>query len=122
MKKVLLISGIVVLVIILIGGIFIYANKSKLSGFVVEKSFGTMESMILMNLSQSIPRDSVRTVFNKAVDKVKMGKVNEIELQRVISTFQTSFSDKKLDSLEALNLFEGIKQLAGSGQRSKNMK
>jgi hypothetical protein len=111
-KKILLTAGITVLAIILIGGILIFANKKQLTNLAIEKSFGVMENIVLGNLPQSIRQDSAKTIFTKAVVKIKKGEANQAELQQVVLNFQTSFGDNKLDSLEALHLLKGINQLA----------
>ncbi|MFQ5636596.1 MAG: hypothetical protein ACE5IR_01210 [bacterium] len=114
MKKFLLITVIVIVAVILIGGILIYVNKDKLTSFAVEKSVGAIEEMVMPNLPASVSQDSAKAIFSNAVDKLKTGEVKPPELQKVVSLFQSSMSDNKLDSLEVVNLLDGVNQLGGS--------
>ncbi len=79
------------LTLILIGGIFLYLNKEKLSGLAIEKSVEIIERMVLQNLPQSISQESVNAVFSKAVNRIKKGEVNQPKLQQFLLTFQTQF-------------------------------
>ncbi len=79
----------------------------------IEKSVEIIERMVLENLPQSISQESVNAVFSKAVNRIKKGEVNQPQLQQFLLTFQSSFTDKMLDSLEVLDLLERIDQLGG---------
>lgn len=111
MKKIMVIAAILIIAVIVIISIFIFTNRSKIASVPIERGFGAVERMALMNRPQSISQDSVRTVFTNTVNRIKTGEVNQLELKKVLSNLRVSLSDNKLDSLEVINLLNEMNQL-----------
>ena len=111
MKKFLIIAGTVVLIIIIAGGIFIYANRDKLANIAVEQGLSAMETTVLRELPQSVSPDSVRLLFNRAKINISTGKADKQVLQDILKNFQDGLSDKMLDSLEVATILAGVRQL-----------
>jgi len=107
MKK----AGVVFLVIILIVviiGLLICINADKLANLAVEKSFGAMEKAVVEKLPASIPADSVRAAFNKALLRVKAGEVDKTAFRGFAQTVQSAFTDQQLDSVEIVAILKGL--------------
>ncbi len=114
MKKFLITVGIVVAVIIVVGAVLIYANRGKITNFVFQKTFETMESAVMKDLPASVPQDSVHTLFSNVRSKIKTGEVDKQKFQRLIFTFQNDLKDKKLDSLEVVGIIDSLKRMESS--------
>lgn len=113
MKKVLLTVLGVFVVLIIVGVVWIYMNKEKLTNFAVEKGFSAMETAVLDNSPSDIPADEVKKVFEETVAKIKSGDFDKDKMKEIATTFQTSFQDQKLDSAEVVLIMKELKDFVG---------
>ena len=111
MKKFLITAGVIIGTIIVIGGILIYTNRGKIANFVFQKTFETMETVVIKDLPRSVPQDSVLTLFSNVRNKAKIGTVDKQKFQRLIFTFQADIKDKNLDSLEVVGIIDSLKKM-----------
>ncbi len=109
MKKVLLTILGVFVVLIIVGVVWIYMNKEKITNFAVEKGFTAMESAVLQNSPSNISEDEVKKVFEETVAKIKSGDFDKEKMKTIATTFQTSFQDQKLDSTEVVLIIKELK-------------
>jgi hypothetical protein len=109
MKKVLLTVLGVFIVLIIVGVVWIYMNKEKLTNMAVEKGFSAMETAVLQNSPSDIPADEVKKIFEETVAKIKSGEFDKEKMQAIATTFQTSFNDQKLDSAEVVLIIKELK-------------
>ena len=111
MKKFLIIAAIVVVVVIIVF-IIIFATKGKqLVNVAIDKGFSTMESVMLANRPASVPEDSIRTVIDSTIVKIKMGEVDPTTMRAIMMKFKGYMDDKKLDSLEVMSMLEEMNAL-----------
>jgi len=112
MKKFLIIAGIVILVIIIGGGIYVYINKDNLANMAMEQGMKAIEQVTLDNLTDNYQKEDVKTIISDAKVKLKEKGFSSPELQSLMLTFQKSFEDKQLDSLEVKTLVDKFKEIA----------
>ena len=108
MKKFLLILGII-LVILIIAGI-IYCPK--IVDYAIEKGFDAMENSVIANLPDSSSKAEAKIIFDKTLTKIKEGEIEKQRLQGLMTTFQSSFEDQKLDSTEVREIMNELKMLS----------
>ena len=111
MKRILVGLGIVFLVIIAAGTLFVVTNHDKLVNMVVEKSFGTMERAILDHLPESVSSSDVKDLFLQVKQKIKAGKVNSDSLRAIVLTFQNSIRDQSIDQEETKRILDRLKEV-----------
>jgi len=102
---------IIIAVVILIGLGLLWINKDKIIKFAVKKGVEVMEDAVVSNLPVSVPEDSVRVLFQKAMDKIKTSEISADELRKILTTFQSGMQDKNLDSLEVTNILKDLKKI-----------
>ncbi|MBD3377359.1 hypothetical protein GF406_20190 [candidate division KSB1 bacterium] len=112
MKKVLLIVLIVILVLIIAGGIFICSQKDKLASFALGKTMDMVEGQLVTSLPDSVSSDSVRVVLDRVKTKLQDNELSEAQLQTFGNQLQAAFSDQKIDSLEARQLYDQLKKMS----------
>ena len=112
MKKFLIIAGIVILVIIIGGGIYVYINKDNLANMAMEQSLKMVEQVTLDNLTANYNREEVKSIISNAKIKLKEKGFSAPELQSLVVTFQHATEDKQLDSLEVKNIIDQFKEIA----------
>jgi len=108
MKKFLIIVGII-LVIVIIAGI-VYCPK--IIDVAIEKGFNAMEKSVVATLPDSSSKAEARILFDETLNKLKEGDIDKQKLQGLVTMFQNSFQDQKLDSLEAQKLMNELKTLS----------
>ncbi len=111
MKKGPLVAVAVAALILLVACIYVYSNRDRLMGMVIEKSFVAMGNSVIKNLPHGVSQDSVRAMINDVAGKIKTANVDKQELKNFVSAFKTGFHDQKLDSAEISRLLEGLKRL-----------
>ena len=111
MKKFFLIAGLIVVLIIVIGVVFVALNKNKLVGMAMDKGFATIEQVTIQSLPNSVSADSVKADFATALEKVKTGTADNDQLKGFILNFQNAMQDKKLDSLEVVNILDALEKI-----------
>ena len=104
MKKFFLILGITVLVVIVAGVLYIGLNKDK----IIASTLAPIQSAIIQQLPASVPADSVQTLFDNAIMKVKDGQADQQAIQDFMLTFKSSMDDQQLDSLETKTLLDKL--------------
>ncbi len=109
MKKTLLIIVLVVIVIILALVAICYTQKDKLVQIGMEKAMQSVESVIVKNLPSSIEEDSAKTIVREFFANTQAQKIPPAALQAVMTQFQTSFADQKLDSAEVTDILSRMK-------------
>ncbi|MFC1568906.1 hypothetical protein ACFL4L_01605 [bacterium] len=107
MKKFFIVFGIILLVLIVAGVLFVGMNKDK----ILASSFAAIQPMIMQQLPDSVPADSAQVLFDKALLKVKNGETNPAAIQDFLMTFKSSMEDKQLDSLEIKILLDKTKAM-----------
>jgi len=107
MKKFLLIVGIILVVLIIAGIIYC----PKMVDFAIEKGFDAMEKSVVASLPDSSSKAEAKIIFDETFTKIKNGDIEKQKLQGLMTTFQTSFKDKKLDSLEVKEILNEMKKL-----------
>ena len=110
MKKFLLIIGII-LVILIIAGI-IYCPK--MVNFAIEKGLDAIKNPVVASLPDSTSKAEAELLFDETLIKLKEGDIEKQKLQGLMATFQNSFEDKKLDSLEVKEIMDELKKLTES--------
>lgn len=111
MKRILVGLGIIFLVIIAAGTLFIVTNRDRLVNIVVEKSFGNMERAILDHLPESVSSSDVKDLFIQVKQKIKTGKVNGDSLRAIVLTFQNSIQDQNIDQEETEKILDRLKEI-----------
>jgi len=109
MKKVLLIVLGVFLLIIVVGSIYVYTNKEKLTNMAVEKGFGAMKEAVITNIPANVAADDVSKIFDETVIKIKTGEFDKTKMQEIATIFQTSFQDQVLDSTEIVLILNSLR-------------
>jgi len=110
MKKFLLIFGII-LVILIVAGIILCP---KIVDVAIEKGFNAMEKSVVSTLPDSSSKAEAKIIFDETLNKLKEGDIDKQKLQGLMSMFQNSFEDQKIDSLEAQELLNELKTLSKS--------
>jgi hypothetical protein len=111
MKKVLIIVAVVVVVIV-IAFIVIFATKGKqMMELAIDRGFGAMENLMLTNRPASVSEDSIKTVIDSAIEKVRSGEIDPREMQAIMMKFNGLMDDKQLDSLEVKTMLEELSNL-----------
>ena len=108
MKKFFLIAGLVIILIIIIGVVYVAINKNKLAGIAMEKGFASIEQVTIQSLPDPVSADSVKADFAAALEKVKAGTADKDQLRGFILHFQSAMQDKQLDSLEVMNILDAL--------------
>ncbi len=112
MKKVLLIVLVVILVLIIAGGIFICTQKNKLASFALGKTMDMVEGQLITTLPDSVSSDSVRAVLDRMKTKLQNKELSEAQLQSFGNQLKSAFSDQQIDSLEARQLYDQLKEMS----------
>ncbi len=112
MKKVLLIVLVVILVLIIAGGIFICTQRDKIASFALVKTVEMVEGQLATSLPDSVSSDSVRVVLDRIKTKLQNKELSEAQLQTFGNQLQAAFSDQKIDSLEARQLYDQLKEMS----------
>jgi len=113
MKKILLIVGGIILVIILAFFALIYLKGDQLATLAIEKSIPYVESNLLKNLPADVSAEDVKATFTKVADKIKSKQYDAAEAQHLLLIFKKSMDDKKIDADEAKQMLESAKKIAG---------
>lgn len=111
MKKFLIIAAIVVVVVI-IALVIIFATKGKqLMNLAIDKGIGTMETMMIASRPASVSEDSIRTVIDTTIEKIRLGEADPQTIRIIMMKFQGYLEDKHLDSLEVIGMLEEMNSL-----------
>jgi hypothetical protein len=102
---------IIIAAIIIIGAGLLWINKDKIINFAVKKGVEVMENAVVSSLPVSVSQDSVRVLFKKTMDKITASEISGEDLRELLTTFQQSMQDKKLDSLEVNTILQGLKKI-----------
>ena len=110
MKRVLIVTGgIVVLIIVVIA--VLGSQKEKIVKKVSDNGFVAMEKVILQNLPKSVDQEEASTICKTAFQKISEKKAPEMEMKQLFASIQTSLQDKKIDSLEAIQILDCMKKI-----------
>ena len=113
MKKVILTVVIVLAVVLVVSGIFLYLNKDQLVSQIMQKSLHSLQVTVIGSLKTEEQKEEVKAVFDRLNDKIRTGAIDKEGLQDLGYTLQKSFEDKKLDDKETEIIVEKLKALAG---------
>ncbi len=110
MKKFLLILGIILIIFIIAGIVYC----PKIVNYAIEKGFEAMENSVMASLPDSSSKAEAKIIFDKTITKIKEGEIEKQQLQGLMTTFQSSFKDQKLDSTEVRKIMNDLKILSKS--------
>ncbi|MBN2424181.1 MAG: hypothetical protein JXR46_01490 [Calditrichaceae bacterium] len=112
MKKFFIILGIVVLVVIIAGGIYIYINKDNLATMAIDQAFKGIEQVTIQNLPENYDAQEVKDLISKAKNNLAEKGFDNPDLQSLMVNFKDAYEDQKLDSLEIETLMNNLKTIA----------
>ena len=111
MKKFLIIAAVVVVVVIIVL-IVIFATKGKeMMELAIDKGFGAMENLMVVNRPASVSEDSIRTAIDATIEKIRTGETDPKAIRVIMMKFQGFMDDKQLDSLEVMTMLEEMNKL-----------
>lgn len=111
MKKFLIIAAVVV-VIVIVALIVIFATKGKqMMELAIDKGFPVMENLMVANRPASVPEDSIHTIFDATIEKIRSGEADPKVTGALMMKFRDFMGDKKLDSLEVITILEEMGKL-----------
>ncbi|MBP7462652.1 MAG: hypothetical protein KBA26_15315 [Candidatus Delongbacteria bacterium] len=114
MKKVLLITALVVVVVIIALFVICYTQKDKLVEVGLEKAVESLEMVLLTHLPPSITPDSAKTIIRNYFNTIKQGTVAKHDIEPIMQSFQTGFADQVLDSAEVAGILRQMEQTVKS--------
>jgi|GEM_PF-631769 len=111
MKKFFLVAGIVILILIIAGIVFVYTNKDKIMNYAVDKAISTVEHKVVAAVPDTVMKDSVKTMFEKVANGMKDGTIAPDKFQNIFLYYQNAVKDKQLDSLEVSKIIQQVRDL-----------
>ncbi|HNR69081.1 MAG TPA: hypothetical protein PKN04_15490 [bacterium] len=111
MKKFFLILLLLILIVVIALVVICALNPQKVANYAVEKSMAMAKTAVIENLPQGVSADSAAMIMDEMTAKIKAGEVSQSELQYLANTIQQVFSDNELDSTEAVQLLDKIKEI-----------
>ncbi len=118
MKKVILAVVILIVLVIVIGGIYVFTHRDQLIAKVMEKSLGSLQKAMIGNLQTDEKKAEAEAIFRKLGEKIKTGAIDKKEMQDLGLTLQKSFADKKLDEKETEMIMQKLKKMVGQTDAS----
>ncbi|MBN1779747.1 hypothetical protein JW948_01355 [bacterium] len=95
---------VLLIVVVIVVGVI---NKDKL----MAKSFEQVKLVVMQQIPETMPSDSVAVLFDSAIEKIQNGQVDPQMMADVFTTFKNSMGDQKLDSLETATLLNKVGNL-----------
>lgn len=111
MKKFFIILGIVLVVLVVAGGIYVYLNRENLANMAVEQAFNGIEQLTLQNLPVNYNADDIKQLISDAKLKIQDQGFESPGLQKLMATFQQAYEDRSIDSVEVENLVGDLKAI-----------
>jgi hypothetical protein len=111
MKKFFIVLGIVLVVVIVGGGIYIYFNRENLANMAIEQALNGVEQVTTQNLPSGYTADDVKQLIADAKVKIQEKGFNSPELQQLMTSFQQVYEDQVVDTTEAKMLLEDLKEI-----------
>ena len=111
MKKFLIIAAIVVVVVIIVLIILLATKGKQMMDLAVDRGLGAMEQMMIANRPSSVSEDSIKTVLDATIEKIRFGDADPKNVRMLMMKFQGYLDDKSLDSLEVKSMLEEMNRL-----------
>ena len=111
MKKFFIILGIIIVVGIIGGGIYIYMNRENLANMAMEQAFKGIEQITLQNLTSNYNAEDIKKLINDAKIKAQEQGFSSPGIQKLMTSFQQAYEDKSIDSLEVKTLVDNLKEI-----------
>ena len=103
-----LIAVIVIIAIAVIIAAILYLNRGKLIGIAMDK----MVEQIMANLPPDYDEAMARQTIDEFILAVNEGRVEKEEFEEIGTILQTSMADKKLETEEADQLMDALREAA----------
>lgn len=117
MKKILIIAGVIVLVVLLIVVGLVLFKGGELLKIGVEKSLLMARSQVEKALPETYAPDKIRKEFDAVLNNVRAGQINTGNVKNLLLWMPTVLEDSKLDSMEVDSLIQRLHKISEVKQK-----